>query len=206
MRLANHLRLLNAKAGLFAKRDPFPLGIDAAMSRVAKRFDLVLERGTLRVLGRERIDEDEDTAGPHHPGDLAHREGYVIEMMRGKAGGHDIEARIGERQSLRRGRHEFRISNAGVPKDFTGGGQHGVNRIGEHNAGDLRRQGEGRVASPGTDVEDAFGAGGRRKIDNKLELVPGPVFAGGVSLRGLLPAARGACHRLSLRRRCRAPA
>ena len=68
------------------------------------------------------------------------------------------------------------------------------------------RQGEGRVASPGTDVEDAFGAGGRRKIDNKLELVPGPVFAGGVSLRGLLPAARGACHRLSLRRRCRAPA
>src|SRR2546428_12453313 len=47
--LAHHLRLLNSKASLFAKRNPFAFGIDPAMGGVSQRFGLVLEWRSLRI-------------------------------------------------------------------------------------------------------------------------------------------------------------
>src|SRR2546422_7053953 len=92
--LAHHLRLLNSKAGLFAKRNPFALGIDPAMGWVSQRFDLVLECCTLRIVGGERVDEDEATAGPQDPSDFAHRQRHIVEMMGGQPGRDDVEVGI----------------------------------------------------------------------------------------------------------------
>ena len=205
MALAHHLQLRDAQAGLFAKGDPLSLRIDAPVGRVAQGFHLVLVGRARGILGRERVDEDEDAAGTQHARHLAKGERHVVEVMRGKSGGDDVEARVREGQALRDGLDEFGVSHADLAKDTSRSRQHGWHRVCQDDARRVGRERERRVASTRPDVEHSFRPLWRGEIDDQLQFAPGFVLAGRVGLGGFLPA-RPAAHPLSLGRRCRGPA
>ena len=74
-------------------------------------------------------------------------------MVRGKAAGDEIEARVGERQIVRFGVRRLDVGQPARRGELGGLREHFIGDVGGDDARHERREGERRVAGAGRDVE-----------------------------------------------------